>query len=670
MQQGIQSLMPQGPQQGPMPGQAPQMPMPGMMPQPSAPTPGAMTGSLKNMPLDQLKMLYQNPQPGSPPLWAVISALAEKQKEAQAMQAARGQSAMAQNAQMQQQPPIAAQVMQAAEQQPVMAAHGGMMRGYAGGGAVAFDRGGLTLGYDRDYMESRDYGINLSPYDPPEVRAEKLERLRIARETGVAPPPGERESAVAKDASGIAKALKFAASPFAAAGAAAADVAGLPINLVRKYSLPGVSTGQESLTPVIDMLRRQEPAKGSGRGAMNPPMATSEESQQLAERMNAPTQFALDPNNPQVLNALRRAAMTAGGKEREDLLAQIAQMQSQLPQGEGTSEPSGVSMAAGQETPARPTFAQTPVTGLPALSAERQAQIKKDQEEAETLARARQELAQKMGTASSEVLASRENLQRVLSGAYDPQRKALEEAKAAQAQGLFGNAEALGRMAAAASRGKRFGQVLGEAVGAGSEFMGEQRKRIQSLQDRYNDLTAQLNITMAQAQHADIVGDDKLKRDAMMKAEDIKAELFNTQRAIRQGAVTEQAQQATGIAALQKSQADLASVSKPSPQAQLLRDLGLQPTLENVERLARAQYGAKGDAARDRNDIARQRLLNEDMVYAGARMAYVNATDPVKKADALRKMKEIERLNGIVDEGEQTSPTQLPPGVTVKRVGP
>ena len=121
---GIQSLMP---------GQAPQQ-LPGMMPQQSSYTPSAMTGSLKNMPMEQLKMLFMNPQPGSPPLWAVISALAEKQKEAQAIQAAMGQSAMAQNAQMQQQPPVAAQVVQAAQ--------GGIMQGYAGGGAVAFQYGG------------------------------------------------------------------------------------------------------------------------------------------------------------------------------------------------------------------------------------------------------------------------------------------------------------------------------------------------------------------------------------------------------------------------------------------------------------------------------------------------------------------------------------------------
>jgi hypothetical protein len=158
--QGIQSLMP---------GQAQQAPMP--MPQQSSSTPGAVTGSLKNMPMEQLKMLFQNPQPGSPPLWAVISALAEKQKEAQAIQAAMGQGAMAQNAQMQQQPPVAAQVVQAAEQ-------GGIMQGYAGGGAVAFQDGGRTLGFAPDYQLARKYGINLSPYDSPAVREEKISRAR------------------------------------------------------------------------------------------------------------------------------------------------------------------------------------------------------------------------------------------------------------------------------------------------------------------------------------------------------------------------------------------------------------------------------------------------------------------------------------------------------------
>ena len=139
---GVMSLM--QPQQGPMPGQAPMQQMPGMMPQQGAATPAAMVGPLTQMHMQQLVQLMLNPRPDGPPLYAVISALAEKQKAAKAAQAAQGQQVMAQNQQMQQQPPVAAQIMQSAEQmpEPVMAAYGGLMQGYAGGGAVAFSKGG------------------------------------------------------------------------------------------------------------------------------------------------------------------------------------------------------------------------------------------------------------------------------------------------------------------------------------------------------------------------------------------------------------------------------------------------------------------------------------------------------------------------------------------------
>jgi hypothetical protein len=160
--QGIQSLMP---------GQAQQAPMP--MPQQSSSTPSAMTGSLKNMPMEQLKMLFQNPQPNSPPLWAVISALAEKQKEAQAIQAAMGQGAMAQNAMMQQQPPVAAQVVQAAE--------GGIMQGYAGGGAVAFKRGGDVQHFSGG---SKEFGVVSDPeaYALDALRSEQEQNKQKVRD--------------------------------------------------------------------------------------------------------------------------------------------------------------------------------------------------------------------------------------------------------------------------------------------------------------------------------------------------------------------------------------------------------------------------------------------------------------------------------------------------------
>lgn len=163
-----------------MPGQAQQAPLPGMLPQQSSSTPSAMTGSLKNMPMEQLKMLFMNPQPGSPPLWAVISALAEKQKEAQAIQAAIGQSAMAQNAMMQQQPPVAAQVVQAAEQ-------GGIMQGYAGGGAVAFEDGGQTEDLSDD--------PNL-PLRERWIRSQK--RAELSRQQGIGRSFAERFPAPAE----------------------------------------------------------------------------------------------------------------------------------------------------------------------------------------------------------------------------------------------------------------------------------------------------------------------------------------------------------------------------------------------------------------------------------------------------------------------------------------
>jgi hypothetical protein len=119
--------------------------MPGMMPQQGAPTPQAMVGPLTQMHLQQLTQMMLNPRPEGPPLYAVLTAITEKQKQAQAQAAIQRQMAMAQGQQAAQQPPIAQQVlaqaqqMQGGEEQPSMTG-----QGYAGGGAVAFQYGGET----------------------------------------------------------------------------------------------------------------------------------------------------------------------------------------------------------------------------------------------------------------------------------------------------------------------------------------------------------------------------------------------------------------------------------------------------------------------------------------------------------------------------------------------
>jgi hypothetical protein len=69
--------------------------------------------------------------------------------------------------------------------------------GLAGGGIVAFQEGGvpMTTGYAPEYQEARALGIDLSPYDSPEERKAKLERLARMREfrkqAGTAQIPGQ-----------------------------------------------------------------------------------------------------------------------------------------------------------------------------------------------------------------------------------------------------------------------------------------------------------------------------------------------------------------------------------------------------------------------------------------------------------------------------------------------
>jgi hypothetical protein len=109
------------------------------------------------------------------PTLALLTAYTRALEREQLDASMRGQQAMQQAANTR--GTIADEIMS----RPVMAASGGIMQGYAGGGAVAFQSGGF-LGYNRDYEDARRLGIDLSPYDPPAVRAEKLERVKKMRE--------------------------------------------------------------------------------------------------------------------------------------------------------------------------------------------------------------------------------------------------------------------------------------------------------------------------------------------------------------------------------------------------------------------------------------------------------------------------------------------------------
>jgi hypothetical protein len=165
-----------------------------MMPKQGAPTPQAMVGPLSQMHLQQLTQMMLNPRPEGPPLYAVLSAITEKQKQAQAQASMQRQMAMAQGQQAAQQPPVAQEVLAQAQQmqaeEPVMAAYGGEMQGYAGGGAVAFAGGAGPQGLPQQNPEedlSDDPGL---PLRERMIRAEK--RRALSRQQGIGRSFAER----------------------------------------------------------------------------------------------------------------------------------------------------------------------------------------------------------------------------------------------------------------------------------------------------------------------------------------------------------------------------------------------------------------------------------------------------------------------------------------------
>lgn len=140
-----QGQPPQAPGQAAPPGQG-QPPMPGMQPGAGGPQAGISSDRIPDLAklneqmlvqLFNLSMMGQIPNPS--PI-SVLAAISEKQKQKQAIAAVQGAMAQGQNAQNQQGGTIAQQIMAPLMQR--RAAHGGVMHGYADGGAVAFQFGG------------------------------------------------------------------------------------------------------------------------------------------------------------------------------------------------------------------------------------------------------------------------------------------------------------------------------------------------------------------------------------------------------------------------------------------------------------------------------------------------------------------------------------------------
>jgi hypothetical protein len=579
--QGIQSLMP---------GQAQQAPMP--MPQQSSSTPGAVTGSLKNMPMEQLKMLFLNPQPGSPPLWAVISALAEKQKEAQAIQAAMGQGAMAQNAQMQQQPPVAAQVMQAAE--------GGIMQGYAGGGAVAFGRGG-NVQHFRD--GSNENGIQSF-------------MERFPKDSGA------------------------------------------------RMLYEWIKAGRPALKkPILDALFEKE------QQVVESTTDTGDEMSRMLGRAPAPVPMSMRDTRgatPETVAAARNLGIGQPQQPQQRQEAAQAAPMASAPGITSTLSPEEARLFEERKAAleARKRLPPELLEGRTGLAKLMQENLAAQRAEATTFgdeARAARDAA--IARSQRSLLDDPQALL-AMAGAIDPRRGRSIGSLAQGAAGVLGQ-----RQAAAEAARKEYAtsqqteRMLQANIRQGNML---EAQRVQALLEgdynRANQIDDAINQNAAER--------TKLERSVKDKSREFDLE---ERKLTQQGQISREQMQSQERVAAANRAASAALRNLPSVEQQMAERVMNDYMAKNPGSTLSDAWdfyrGSRASSAADRNLLARQKLLAEDPLYKLARMQESQEKDPAKKAEAQRKVQELERRAGIVDV-PASDPTQIPSGVTVTKVGP
>jgi len=513
MMQGITGLPGAQPPQGPqgMPQGAP----PGAMPQPpqQPQTPMGMTGQLEKLPPQQLLAMFSNPTDRTPK-WAVVSAYAKAIENQRMMDAARNQSAM-QQAQAQGNMPVAAQVMSQplGPSEPVMARDGGIMSGYAGGGAVAFQSGGsarsafddvgiLPISEDKYPGETREEYLRRKEAEANAAREMNMPALeRLLRRYS---PESRLRRALYPDAGGEA------AEPSAASAAQRA----------------GAYAGKSGIAD-IDVGPSMAPRAGAAAPAARPPAAP----------VGAPSG-------------------TGGGSAGLDALIRSFQQR-----------------ATQEEDP----------------------RITKLRQQSEAAAREQEAQLRGFQTPSPEELAARKKYYETVQGAYDPQRKSLEAARASQREGLLNNPEALAMIAGSLGGAKTLGEGLSKAAGAAGSVLGERRKRAEKLEDAYQQLNSQLTMTLAAAQRADAEGDEKRKRELLIQAQGIKEKQISTQMEMLKIGADLRGKDISGLASLVGARAQERAAGKPTAQESLINFFRSDP--KSFGAFIEAQQGPKTEGS-------------------------------------------------------------------------
>jgi hypothetical protein len=593
---GVMSLM-QGPQgqQGPMPGQAQQQPMPGMMPQQGAPAQGIAPNPFKNQKLDELLYLYRNPQliPEGQ-TYRVITALSEAVKAEKLKKAGQDQQAMAQNAQMQQEPPIAeglaqqAQaLMQQPQQQPVMAAYGGEMHGYAGGGAVAFTNGTGPAGVPQENPEEDISDDPRLSFTERRIRAEK--RAALARKQGIGRSFSERYPGVSTAAPEVSQ----------------TDTGDEVTRMLARNAPPTPMISPEAAA----LMQRQGP-----RGIASPsaPARTG-----VGSAAAAPTPGLPGLMGPQI--------------DPDRLMAR---------QGQQT-------IAAALERGAQPTPEEIKARGGIDSLMKEMIDARRAEEQRQT----------------------------------EQSKLRMEEAKSRYNRPFFQDPTALGELIAGMRGAKTAYEGMTGAAAAGGKAQGAREQAMRQAEEKFDvsqkdvfnlsNLRQQVQLDQAKLAEARASGDAQRSVNAAMKLGESQQKLAEFEANISDKAAgrrlqeegiqvqREQIKSSERISELNRN-AQAALRNLPGPEQQMVERAikSLQdanPGMPYHEAYDKVRGAGKGleeraEAARAKNATARQKLLNENMTYFSAQNTYISATDPAKKAEALRKMKEIERLNGIIDE--------------------
>lgn len=432
---GIQSLMPgQGMPQGMPPG----------MPQPSSPQQmtQSQTPMLESMNLNQLQQIFaQEMSPGAPGRFSPLLVMAQISKAVEAektRKAAQMQQVQQQNAQ-QPQGTIAQQVMAQAQQvqQPVMAAHGGMMHGYAGGGMVALRDGGALKFQTAGVVPP---GLLNPDFDEEGLPRSKDERENIIDYNNKIRAAYERQMQA-----------KAAQAPRPAAPSMQ-DVAGMmagrrQLEQFYKPRDPNAYTPEAMAYRVSGMSPADAPGRGMAAESVTP--------QAVRQAAPQPSATAFDITSPQSINALRMAAQNTSlpEAERADLRRRIAMMESQRP------APTGVAALA------KPQATLTPEELK--VFADREAALQGRRNVPPEVLAGRQGIA---ALASENLAAQRAEAQQF----GDEARQRRDEAMARAGRNIFSDPASL--LALAGSIDTRRGQALGSAARGLSGLMAKQEE--------------------------------------------------------------------------------------------------------------------------------------------------------------------------------------------------